>query len=226
MSYNTYPFSPRTSNRQLSEKTVAARRRTHEAMQSMVNNVNGPFLEVGGPTEKGYKSLNNITIPNGLIISNIDNETGVDMLADVRALPFGARKLGGVVVSCLSRIPEERANLYPDAATSFSWGDIYQADMYADNLLRNTHNGQVAGWNDSEVMSFSLRLSLLRQARRIVEPRGLLIAQRFSTDEIGLAETLGFEIMTEFDKKSEVVMQLNDMRTPAGRAIEHYFEHS
>lgn len=226
MSYNTYPFSPRVSNRHLSEKTVAARRRTQETMQSLVDNINGPLLEIGGPTEKGYKSLDKITIPTGLIISNIEKQTGLDMLADIRSLPFGPRKLGGVIVSCLSRIPEERANLFPDAATSFSWNDIYQADMHTDELLCNTRNGTVTGWNDTEVMNFSLRLSLLRQARRTVEPEGLLIAQRFNDEEVDLAKTLGFEIVADFNKKTEVVMQLNEMRTPAGLAIEQYFEHS
>ena len=79
-------------------------------------------------------------------------------------------------------------------------------------------------------MNYSQRLAMLKEARRTVEPNGVLLATMLSGGEIRLAEQLGFEMtattVPKIDphalqyNKGEVLMTLTNMDTPAGRFVE------
>lgn len=229
---NRYPVRATEFCKDVYSESRQQRRSMRNATKQALRGTTKPLLEVGGPTTKGYIALDGVKLPNGIIISNITPEKGASLLADVRRLPFAAQSLGGIVMQGLTRVPEEIAQAPRQLEGVPS---ELQPHLMADtgNLLKilfAARDEDYSGWGDPDIMNYSQRLAMLKEARRTVEPNGVLLATMLSGGEIRLAEQLGFEMtattVPEIDphalhyNKGEVLMTLANMDTPAGRFVE------
>lgn len=230
---NRYPVRATKFCKEVYSDSRQQRQSMRSATKKALGETTKPLLEVGGPTTKGYIALDGVKLPNGIIISNIAPEKGASLLADVRNLPFASKSLGGIVMQGLTRIPEEIAQ----APRQLEGIPIeFQPDIMNDNgnllkILFAAREEDYSGWGDQDIMNYSQRLAMLKEARRTVEPNGLLLATMLSGGEIRLAEQLGFEMtattVPEIDphalhyNKGEVLMTLTNMNTPAGIFVEN-----
>jgi hypothetical protein len=62
----------------------------------------GPFVEVGGPTPKGYSLLDVKELPQPLVITNEDSSVlGIDKVAKAQRLPFKDASIGAIFAAGL-----------------------------------------------------------------------------------------------------------------------------
>lgn len=227
-----YPVRATKFCKEVHSEGRKSRRTIRAATKAALRATNGPLLEVGGPSSKGYLAVDGLKLPNGVIISNIDGEKDASLVADVRNLPFKAKSLGGIMMQGLTRVPEEIAQApleRPDLPVMFQ-PHIMRDDGNMLKLLFADKGGDYSGWTDPEIMNYSQRLAMLKEARRTVEPNGVLIATFLSGGEIRLAKQLGFELtastISDVDyhamhyNHGEFLMTLTNLDTPAGQHIE------
>jgi hypothetical protein len=194
---------------------------TEEALKATTK----PLLEVGGPSTGGFIALDGLKLPHGIIISNIDGNEGASIRADIRNLPFANQSLGGIVMKALTPFPEEVAEAQRPGRVMQDIGNTLR-------LLMASANKDYSGWTDPEVIGFSQHIALLKEARRTVEPNGILLATRLSSGGIQLAEELGFELTASTIKNvdtdlfshernvGEFLLTLTNLDTPAGKIAE------
>ena len=224
-----FPVSPNAKGLTPWRERRALRKVTHRALKE----THGLLLEVAGPTEDGFVSLGRGKLPNGLLISNVDNsdharfgslkKENIDLFADARHLPFPAHSLGGIVTRGLVIVPDEVKTAFSgaifDPATTEAKGQLMQLTM------------DDAEWENEQILKGNLRAALLREARRAIEPGGLYIAHMPMDIEVQAAQQLGFEQIAgpKFKQGSnifapregDVIMRLTNMDTPAGQRIDH-----
>lgn len=228
-----YPYKPNVAHDSpISSKALRAVKKT--ALR-LLENTKGPLVEVGGPSGKGFSPIGRRKLPNGLIITNLGPEDGMTAQADVRNLPFANQSIGGILMRSLTRIPEEIArqpipdshsflppNYWPSIAKDIE--NNYRLIFCED--IDDADKSDYSPWSNPEIFSYSQRLALLREARRTIEPGGLLIAHSLLGTEIEIAEQLGFSMVATTAESLEdrrltgidgfAVMQLADLETPAG----------
>jgi hypothetical protein len=125
----------------------------------------------------------------------------------------------------LTALPEEIARARQPEHTIRNKGNVLR-------LLMAPVNKDYSGWADPDVIGFSQYIALLKEARRTVEPNGILIATRLSGGEIQLAEQLGFEhtastiknvdtdLLSHERNVGEFLLTLTNLDTPAGKVAE------
>jgi hypothetical protein len=225
-----YPYSPSESYkaRSNSRSIKAIQGATKSALQKTTR----PLLEVGGPTKHGFYALGRKRLPNGIVISNFEPTEGASQIVDVRDIPYPPKSLGGIVMSALTRTPEEIAKApkeNPDIPSSLrpnlldDLGNVMQ-------IILSEKEGDYSPWVDNDIMGFSQRLAMLREARLKVEPHGVIIANTLSGGELRLAENLGFSMeattvnevthAAHLYNYGEFLLVLNDLETPAGQYLE------
>lgn len=120
-------------------------------VEEAVNSLTGPFLEIGGPTLKGF-SLIDIYKLHPLYVSNIRNQvpvsdfqspeiighlkTRLDLFADGTHLPFKANSLAGILVSHLPyfEIPE----IAREAKRTLEHGGLIVVQGEDGNLIKGS----------------------------------------------------------------------------------------
>lgn len=241
MIHRTYPIESSESWRELFGEEYAAHVRT--VAQEAIAHTTGPAVEIGGPTSNGFVALDDLEFPHGLIVTNrytslLAEGEQVDAMADVRHLPFSDGSLGCIITNALTRVPEEIAQSRDVDFSRFGkthWQDMNNFDL----LLTPDHNERtseaierVGLWANQDVTDFSLRIALAKEARRTLEPGGVLITGEISEAERRLFNELGFELATDsIDRPDrnrekdtfhggEHVFILKDLSTAAGLFIE------
>lgn len=74
----------------------------------------GPVVEFAGPTQNRDSMSRNYGLKPDLV-TNVSENAGlgpVDMLADVRQMPFAEGSLGGIFISCLPGMPRQHATTF------------------------------------------------------------------------------------------------------------------
>jgi hypothetical protein len=228
-----YPVRPTKFGKEVHSDGWRSRHQLRRATQTALRRTTKPLLEVGGPTSKGYLSIGRRRLPHGLIISNVEHTKGASLHADVRRLPFKAQSLGGILMQGLTRMPEEIAR-GPREVEGVPMKFQPSSMDETGNILKlifGARDGDYSSWVDEEIMGYSLRPALLREARRTIEPHGVFIAALLSPSEIRLAGQLGFELTASTlpdssDKphpleyqQAEFLLTLANMETPAAQLI-------
>lgn len=144
-------------------------------IKEKLSKIDGPFVEVAGPTEKGYSIVKLEDLDKKVFVSNIipgwtefNDQTGeiiglegkVDLQADARDLPFGDNTLGAVFCSNLGEL-----NSTP--------GRINK------NQLEN---------------KLKLRADALKEIFRVLQSEGILMWQGGTEDDVKLAQEIGFKV--------------------------------
>lgn len=141
-------------------------------IEKKLESINGPLIEVAGPTEGGYSIIDMDSLGNKIYVSNLtkgcpiskDGKTvnyfgKVDFQADAKQLPFQEGKIGAVFCSCLGKVGKTN-------------GDLLRERM--ENVL--------------------LREKAIEEAMRVLEPGGLIVIDNFVLEDMKMAEHLGFVI--------------------------------
>lgn len=224
----TYPVRASDFHKRQYSDGRKSRLTAQEATRTALQKTTGPLLEVGGPSRSGFIVIDNLRLPNGLIVSNFEPVDGASLTADVRNLPFVNRSLGGILMKGLTSTPEVlvaegRGDGYPRNSRA-----LRDAGNMAYLSYEAPRQNDYSAWSDPEIIGFSQRIALLREARRTIEPNGVLVIAGMSRGEIGLAEQLGFELqastrhtidhMPLATNYGEFLMTLVNLSTPAGIA--------
>lgn len=236
---HTYPYPHETDHIEgVSETTRANYQAT---AQTLLANLRRPVVEVGGPTTGGFLAFNDTTVPAGIITSNVletpdPHAPEAILKADVRGLPFPDKSIGAIVTRSLTMIPEKAAAHleFDEIGNELSIARSYE-DMYTMALIANEQDDEgrytaLELWSDEETMQHSLRLAVMREARRVLEPGGLYITSDPMGVELQLLERLGFTIQATTSEKvsysfdaineGEFILALTDTSTPEGAYIE------
>jgi len=149
-----------------------------------IETTRGQFIEIAGPTAKGYKQVDLEKLPRKIYITNLfpgcpyykKTEKGdivlegyegkVDFEADATEMPLRDSSVGAVFSTNLSAFPSEKHNLTKE-----------QIDTETDRLTK------------------ILRENAMKEAWRILEPGGLLIWQGGKEEDFTVAHNLGFRIV-------------------------------
>ena len=226
---DSYPSTESTYRKRTTRQERLAQATLRNEVQALVDTADAPFFEVAGPTRVGFTSLDGVTLRHGVTISNIYPTAGVDVMADVRQLPLANKSIGGLLVSCLVKLADSDCidpwTGYVDTqAISGIYGVTYE-------LYGNTLRGDYKDWHDKELHNYALRVALLSEARRVLQPGGLLIMRGTEDLELEVAHHLGFDHKLDISGREDLplkaraddnehVLQLNRMQTGAGLTVE------
>lgn len=181
--YYEYPF------KSIDSKTPEILETRQNEFQGVINNyleaTRGVAVEIGGPTENGYRLLNGVYFKNGLIISNAYPETEDISRIDITAsLPFENNSVGCVVSSCLPLI--DLTNPLRDPR------EINVVIKKLDFLASNLSKGVFDNFSPDGLSSISPRTALIKEAHRVLEVGGLFIIKSLLDSELQIIKSLGF----------------------------------
>lgn len=148
-----------------------------------------PVIEIAGPTPRGYKILQElgIKLPENVVVTNIENpavlhdqdgvekEYPVDQIVNANELPYGEGEVGTFLCSFLP---------YEDQSEE-SAADVDEIVKEYEEAIRT---GVAHGTN--------MRIKFLVDAYKCLKPRGLVIMQGAQDDDVKLAKTIGYEVIT------------------------------
>lgn len=149
--------------------------------------VSGPYIEVAGPSDPEYQTIDVKNLKKKLISSNLfpgaprfyGNDFfyygKVDFQADAQQMPIREGGVGAVFCSCLGEVGEEM-----------------RRTMGIDKNKYPTETGE-------------LRANAIHEAWRMIEPGGFLIWEGGTKKDLGLAESMGFQIVKLREEKTNII---------------------
>lgn len=180
-------------------------------LQTTINTLNAPALEVGGPTQDGFEVFEGISFPKKILISNLEPMTDkelhlrgisredarLDLAADTRSLPFANESLGIVMAHGMTKHSEA----------------VLSLEKYKQNGEKILAKLAVKGAIDSDEFQEekeSSRIGLLLESWRTLKEDGLLVLGSPDEQDLRLANALGFKLRahtrlrpTRFDWSAE-----------------------
>lgn len=167
-------------------------------VEDELNRRNGPFLELGGPTDSGYYHLDGVQLKKRIIVSNVGDEkirsynpdyadsligkTDIDIDGTNIGLPDGS--LGAVFASHI-----------PYLGNMADYGDDTALYMARGASKQAVEEGGV----DSRHKDLSLRLDIADEVYRKLEPGGLYFTDGMPRDMHAFA-LMGYELKALFDR--------------------------
>lgn len=171
-------------------------------LKTTIEHIDGPIIELAGPTEIGHYYLNDVRLPGLLIISNISrgnlsDRSGkkdtqsrlLDRLLDVQHLDLPDNSVGMVIAAHLPVIDEE----------DFDFSN-FDDEMNAE-YLRRQHIAEQAiedvaksGNLTEPSIKQSLRLTAAQEIHRCLKPGGIYLADGTTAEKAAL-QRLGYKIV-------------------------------
>lgn len=179
-------------------------------LQEAASKIDGPIVEVGGPTLGGYNLLRGVDLPSKPNMFNIRGSrveaigaaslTAVDKLAlsalaDVRALPLANDSLGMMMAANLPGAREEvlrEIGTHPDLSNDEK---VLRTFDVADNTYKDAADKLEAGDDKGLEAHDAPRIAAIAQARRVLKPGGLFVAQGLESRDVAFAKALGLELV-------------------------------
>lgn len=175
-------------------------------LQRELNHRQGLVVEVAGPTVSGYVWLNDTQLPGDLLVTNLrPNRTLVDIdlerdhivhsdPVDVRAMPWADESVGVLLCSYLNltessaytSVIMEGGSLTEEKRREWT-NKTERARMLHDTVAVGIHTLE-------EVHPDALRLSFIREAKRVVEPGGIVMVNGVSSQELIILQQAGFTL--------------------------------
>ena len=203
----SYPYSSMLA------REVEARRRAGETIEEWVDpdvnlkelfrNIDGPIVELAGPTDIGHYYLDNIELPTRPLLTNITEgsfiaadragaqklDSQLDLLLDGSHLEMPDDSVGMIIAVHVSAIDE----------TGFDFSNFTAADdttyrqrqNEADEAIRKIADGAEP---TTGLIQKSLRLQFASEALRCLGPDGLYLADGSPTEKKAF-ERLGFRTL-------------------------------
>lgn len=170
--YPFFDFRYHCSSDKLQDTVVAA-----------IKNVNGPIVEVGGPTTRGFRLLQDRPmLPSRPIISNVDRHEIVDLRASATAMPFANDTVGMFLASHISRVDYSK---FPGSTIEFQTMQSEMATQEYAEVLRDANY----------VPQHALRIGTLQEMHRTLKPGGLVLFECLADRDVEIAEHLGFAVL-------------------------------
>lgn len=160
-------------------------------IEEKLKEVNGPYVEVAGPTPGGYDLVDINNLGKKLHVSNAFSRLAkgkIDFKANAKELPLKNESVGALFVSCLGGIqrddPEELKLL--EKKVGKNWVSNKTAKRYDELSYQEKRK---------------LRERALEEAYRSLEDGGILIWQGGEKEDVETAKELNFKIKELKDNK-------------------------
>jgi hypothetical protein len=167
------------------------------SLESELRQLDGPYLELGGPTEEGYYHLDNMQLSKRVLLSNVEMPdfvpqehrdsvaSSIDLVIDGGAIDLPDASLGMVMASHIPYISFDR----------FDSDD--QLNLAKDAPSRALEQGEVT----PDLLEVSLRLKMASEVYRTLQPGGVFLTDG-RPEDVEACELLGFEVMASvFDAR-------------------------
>lgn len=165
-----------------------------EAVQAEIANAQTPIIEIGGPTERGYRQLAGAAIlPSRPIITNVPGFFGtdprnVDRLVDGKAMPFDNSSVGMFLASHISPtdfFERDTIALREPVASQETWNQLADEE-YDIYLSDRTH-----------IPKHNLRIGMLREMTRTLVGNGIILFEAIGPRDIEIAQALGHSVISQ-----------------------------
>jgi hypothetical protein len=192
-----YPYKSEVAKLAAREKRIFWRPNKYKtftdknfSLENELQRLNGPFLELGGPTEEGYFHLDRMQLPKRVLLSNVDMPDfipqeyrdsvadSIDFVIDGSDIDLPEDSLGMVMASHIPYISFDR------------FDSDGQLDLAKNAPLRALEQGAIT----PDILDDSLRLKMASEVYRTLEPGGLFLTDGRAED-IAACELLGFQVM-------------------------------
>lgn len=160
------------------------------SLKSELQQLDGPYLELGGPTEEGYFHLDRLRLPKRVLLSNVEMPdfipqeyrdsvaSSIDLVIDGGDIDLPDDSLGMVMASHIPYIPFDR------------FDSDEQLNLAKDAPFRALEQGVVT----PDLLEVSLRLKMASEVYRTLQPGGVYLTDgRF--EDVAACELLGFQMM-------------------------------
>lgn len=172
-------------------------------LESTLRSVEGPIVELAGPTDLGYYFLDGIALPSKPIITNIQPKTllygpgtdyVLDKIIDGRHTPYKDSSVGMVLSAHLPYINE--------AAFDFSNKFTHQQEKEYAQLVKEAQLLTKDFADGANIAELPLRLAIAKESFRILHPGGLYLCDGSQHDRKGMLR-LGFQELAFVRLKTE-----------------------
>jgi len=185
------------------------------SVEKKLKELEGPFVEVAGPTTEGYELVNLNKLDKKLFVSNLRDSPWrgkIDFRSDVRKLPIIDNSVSALFVSNLGGPQFDSPEEFKQLRNKFF---SEKRDLIDKKEIKKFIKL-------SNIEFRKLKNEAIKEAFRIVEDKGLLIWQGGDKEDIIYAEHLGFVkkvIQNTLDRSS-----LNKSPQLLGNAYDCIFE--
>lgn len=176
-------------------------------IQARLKGIQGPFIEIGGPTDGGYVFLHDIELPSPVIITNVSDNplpfapdskvlaTHVEKVFDGRHLPYPDNSLAMVLAQHLPVVDDQQYDF-----SSLSDEDDKQLWSIIDRSRELEKQVAATGHITDETLHICLRLAIAKEVYTKLQPGGLYLTDA-TKDQQKAFQVLGFSVAAEFDRR-------------------------
>lgn len=172
------------------------------SLQSIWDSVEKPIVEIGGPSDLGYRFLNNISLKSQPIITNISKNPApyaaepevlaamVEAVVDGRRMPYKDASIGAILMSSMSYMYDGDLDGASDEEMEKIMSKIGQEGIIA----RYEINRVIAGLEPFSSPIKAQRPAIYTEIRRVLAPGGLALICG-EIEDVVLIKELGFDIL-------------------------------
>lgn len=177
----------------------------HTNITEVISSMSDVVVEVGGPTETGYISLNSIDLKGRPIITNVGTVFGLPgdpltaeeklmmgAMADARRLPLRSGSVGLLLGAHIPKTALTESGLGYHGRLGEDSKEIVR-HAYESAIKKVVYSNGRA--NLASEMHASPRIGLLVEAKRILRSKGVFVMRGVEHRDIALADVLGFDII-------------------------------
>jgi hypothetical protein len=185
-------------------------------IQEIISGIKGPVLEVAGPTTKGFELLEDIRLPSRPLITNLYRNPGnpettnkldslvLDALIDATNMPIKDKSVGVLLVSCFPWVKygsQHGTSVASRREIGRRWKE--RVKTREDHQKEFEKNLGKLGVSGAAAISMDERIKFYAEARRIIEPGGLLIARGLDHIDLAILGEMGFMLKAHGDSSKK-----------------------
>lgn len=173
--------------------------------KEIISIVDGPIVEIGGPSDGGYLYLDEVSLKSKPIITNIvpfstltmDQEKAkqfdqqIDAFFDGRDMPYEDNSLGIVAMSHITLADD--SEFFPEGREP-TQSEIDLVNQRFDRVDEEVE-AFLTGAIDLDDVKESFRLKIYQEVMRVLKPGGLLISNGTAID-LQVLEKIGFKVIS------------------------------
>ncbi len=173
-------------------------------LKGAIEHMQGPVIELAGPTAIGHYYLEGVKLQHEPVISNVaegtlasqrDENESLDKLLDVRHLDFADSSVDMIVAAHLPAIAEDDFEF-----SDFSEEDNIEYKRRQAAAEQAIDDLAVSGKVDEADLQKSLRLTAAAEIQRCLKPGGLYLADGTEAERVAF-ERLGYKVVAAVNEK-------------------------